>query len=104
MDALRAIQSEKYSKAKGAFSSSSSSSTGGEQGDEDEDENGRSNSDRTKHIGIRYFFVKQYVDNGTMKIQHCPTLQMIADILTKPLQGELFRRLRDLLLGYTRPE
>jgi len=67
-------------------------------------ENGRSNSDRTKHIGIRYFFVKQYVDNGTMKIQHCPTLQMIADILTKPLQGELFRRLRDLLLGYTRAE
>jgi hypothetical protein len=67
-------------------------------------ENGRSNSDRTKHIGIRYFFVKQYIENGTMKIQHCPTLQMIADILTKPLQGELFRRLRDLLLGYTRAE
>ena len=67
-------------------------------------ENGRSNSDRTKHIGIRYFFVKQYVENGTMKIQHCPTLQMIADILTKPLQGELFRRLRDLLLGYTRAD
>ena len=67
-------------------------------------ENGRSNSDRTKHIGIRYFFVKQYIENGTMKIQHCPTLQMIADILTKPLQGELFKRLRDLLLGYTRAD
>jgi hypothetical protein len=26
---------------------------------------------------------------------------MIADILTKPLQGELFEKLRDLLLGYT---
>jgi len=67
-------------------------------------ENGRSNSDRTKHIGIRYFFVKQYIENGSMKIEHCPTLNMIADILTKPLQGELFRKLRNLLLGYSRTE
>ena len=67
-------------------------------------ENGRSNSDRTKHIGIRYFFVKQYIENGSMKIEHCPTLDMVADILTKPLQGEQFRRMRDLLLGYSRKE
>ena len=66
--------------------------------------NGRSNSDRTKHIGIRYFFVKKYIDEGTIKVEHCPTLDIIADILTKPLQGELFRKLRDLLLGYSRRE
>jgi len=66
--------------------------------------NGRSNSDRTKHIGIRYYFVKQYLEDGTMKVEHCPTLEMVADILTKPLQGELFRKLRDLLLGYSRRE
>lgn len=63
-------------------------------------ENGRSTSDRTRHIKIRYFFVKQYLDSGEMKITYCPTLEMIADILTKPLQGELFVRLRDKLLGY----
>jgi hypothetical protein len=62
--------------------------------------NGKSNSDRTRHIKIRYFFVKQYLDSGEMKIKHCPTLNMIADILTKPLQGARFMRLRDLLLGY----
>jgi hypothetical protein len=62
-------------------------------------ENGRSNSDRTKHIKIRYFFVKQYLDSGEFEMVHCPTDLMIADILTKPLQGEAFKRLRDYLLG-----
>jgi hypothetical protein len=64
-------------------------------------ERGKSNSNRTKHIKIRYFFIKQYLDDGEFIIIHCPTQQMIADILTKPLQGALFFTLRDLLLGYT---
>ena len=63
-------------------------------------EAGRSNSDRTRHIKIRYFFVKQYIDSGELVLVYYPTDRMIADILTKPLQGELFVRLRDLLLGY----
>ena len=28
-------------------------------------------------------------------------MHMVADILTKPLQGEQFEILRDMLLGYT---
>ena len=64
-------------------------------------ENGRSNSDRTKHIKLRYFFVKQFLDNGDFVLEYCPTNVMVADILTKPLHGELFKRLRALLLGYT---
>jgi len=64
-------------------------------------ENGRSNSDRTRHIKIRYFFIKQFLDDGEMKISYCPTMHMVADILTKPLQGEHFEILRDMLLGYT---
>jgi hypothetical protein len=63
--------------------------------------NGRSNSDRTRHIKLRYFFIKQYLDSGEFVLLHCPTDLMIADILTKPLQGEAFLRLRDLLLGIT---
>ena len=65
--------------------------------------NGRSSSDRTRHVNIRYFFVKQFLDSEEMIINHCPTADMIADILTKPLQGEHFLRLRDLLLGYQLP-
>ena len=62
--------------------------------------NGKSLNAKTKHINIRYFFAKQYFDNEDFILQHCPTQQMIADILTKPLQGELFFRLRALLLGH----
>jgi len=62
--------------------------------------NGRSNSDRTKHIRLRYFFIKQYLDSGEFELVHCPTDIMVADILTKPLHGETFKRIRGLLLGY----
>jgi hypothetical protein len=67
-------------------------------------DNGRSNSDRTRHIKLRYFFIKQYVDNGDFEVTYCPTNAMVADILTKPLQGEHFIRLRASLLGYELPE
>jgi hypothetical protein len=63
-------------------------------------QNGMSNSEKTRHIDIRYFFVTDRINSGDIKIQHMSTENMIADILTKPLQGELFAKLRDLLLGY----
>ena len=60
---------------------------------------GRSTSSRTKHIHIRYFFVKDRVEAGEVVIRYAPTEEMLADILTKPLQGELFRKLRNSLLN-----
>ena len=66
--------------------------------------NGRSTSDRTRHINIRYFFIKQYIEDGSMIVEHCPATDMIADILTKPLQGYEFTKLRDLLMGHNRDE
>ena len=65
--------------------------------------NGRSNSARTGHIKLRYFFVKQYIDDGSIILEHCPTDEMVADILTKPLQGSHFEYLRSYLLGYEIP-
>ena len=62
-------------------------------------EKGRSTSERTRHINIRYFFVKDRVDSGEVRIEYCPTEDMLADLLTKPLQGDLFTRLRNLLLS-----
>ncbi len=32
-------------------------------------------------------------------IKHCPTEIMIADFFTKPLQGNLFRKMRDYVMG-----
>ena len=62
-------------------------------------EKGRSTAERTRHINIRYFFVKDRVEAGEIKIEYCPTKDMLADVLTKPLQGNNFCELRDQLLN-----
>ena len=66
--------------------------------------NGMSTSDRSRHIHIRNNYVGQFVENGQIKVIHCPTKNMIADILTKPLGVSQFLYLRDYLLGYKIPE
>jgi hypothetical protein len=60
---------------------------------------GYSTSNNTRHINIRYFFIKDRVDTEELKIEYLPTEDMIADFFTKPLQGELFKTLRDKVLG-----
>jgi hypothetical protein len=44
--------------------------------------------------------MKDHVKTDGIEIQHCPTDKMLADFFTKPLQGSLFRKFRDVLLGY----
>jgi hypothetical protein len=63
-------------------------------------ERGKSTADRTRHIKIRYFWVKDRVDMGDINIVYKPTDSMIADLLTKPLQGEHFKRIRNVLLNW----
>ena len=62
---------------------------------------GESHSERTRHIKIRYFWVKDNVDSGDLEIIYQPTDDMIADVLTKPLQGDKFLRMRSLLLNWS---
>ena len=62
-------------------------------------EKGRSTAEKTRHINIRYFFVKDRVEAGEIEIRYCPTEHMLADILTKPLQGQAFKEMRDTLLN-----
>ena len=63
-------------------------------------ERGAAASQRSKHIATRYFWVKDRISVGEIKLEYLPTSQMLADVLTKPLQGELFRKLRDELLNW----
>ena len=60
---------------------------------------GISNSPRTRHVAIRYFFVKDRIDSGEVVIEHMGTEHMLADGMTKPLQGELFRVMRRRVMG-----
>jgi hypothetical protein len=45
-------------------------------------------SDRTRHINIRQFWVKDKIDQGEIELVFCPTHQMLADGLSKPLVGQ----------------
>jgi hypothetical protein len=61
--------------------------------------NGRSTSPATRHIAVRYFFLKSRLESGEATIEHCPTEHMEADVLTKPLQGSLYNRLAASING-----
>ena len=64
-------------------------------------ENGQmSMGQKSKHIEIRYFFVKDRTSGNNIKVGYCPTEKMISDFLTKPLQGSLFREFRAILMGH----
>ena len=64
------------------------------------EENGRSSAGkRSKHLNVRYFFIKDVVDAGMMEILHSPTEEMVGDFMTKPLQRSKFREFRFLVLG-----
>lgn len=63
--------------------------------------NGRNScTGNSQHIDVRYFFVTDRIDKGQFSVEHCPTLLMIADYFTKPLQGQLFHKFRNIIMGY----
>ena len=69
------------------------------------EENGKaSSSKRTRHINIRYFFVKDRINQKELRIQHCGAQDMIGDFFTKPLQGALFYKYRRVIMNLEDPE
>jgi hypothetical protein len=62
-------------------------------------ETGKAPSHRTKHLKVRDFFAKSRVSAGEIELVWCATERMLADLMTKPVQGALFRKLRDTLNG-----
>jgi hypothetical protein len=50
-------------------------------------------------MNIRYNYVADRVAKGDLRVVWCPTEKMIADFLTKPLQGKAFVEFRNLLMG-----
>ena len=58
-----------------------------------------SSSWKTKHIKAKWFFIKDKVDSEEVKIVDCPKGLMWADVLTKPLQGTEFRKMKAQLMN-----
>ena len=55
---------------------------------------------RSKHIDIRYHFVRERVASGEIELKYIPTAQQLADLLTKALSRERVEMLRAGVLGH----
>ena len=64
-------------------------------------EKGRSTSELTRHIDIGFFWLHDLLNRDVITIEYCPTAEMVADYMTKPLQGSLFLAMRDKVMGVT---
>ena len=65
---------------------------------------GRSGAERTRHIHIRYFWLKERVDTGEVRVEYLRSEEMYANVLTKPLQGAQFKRETKGVTGWERDE
>ena len=52
---------------------------------------------KTKHIDIKYNFVKDHIDKKDIEVKYCSTDLMLADIFTKGLLGNKFQSLCNLI-------
>jgi hypothetical protein len=52
---------------------------------------------KTKYLKVRQAVAADWIKSNDVVLEYCPTGNMIADVLTKPLQGELFRVLSSKL-------
>ena len=54
---------------------------------------------RTEHFEVRFHFTTDLIARNTLSVEHCDTLDMTADALTKPLSGNSHQRHRDTIMG-----
>ena len=48
---------------------------------------------RSKHIDIKYHWLREHTyENGTVELVHCATGDMVADVMTKALDGPLHEK------------
>ena len=59
----------------------------------------RSSSKQTRHIEVRYHFFTDHIERDRVQVSYCPTGDMLADYISRPLQGSLFRKFRHLILN-----
>ena len=53
--------------------------------------------DRSKHIEIWYFYIRDMMQKGAIKLQYVSTDEQVVDVLTKPLSQVKFKHFRDKL-------
>jgi len=63
--------------------------------------NGRNScTGNSRHVAVRYFFVKDRVDKGEVRVEYFPTGLMVAYFYTSPLQGKQFEFFKQYFMGW----
>ena len=62
-------------------------------------EQGTGSFKRAKHIKVRYFWLKDLIDEEEIVLKYIPSEELVADLLTKAITGAKFKYLRAKLLG-----
>jgi len=57
--------------------------------------------ERTKHIRVKYFYVREAVEEGEVKLHFVRTNRQLADVLTKATTKSIFEDMVDTLMGCT---
>jgi len=52
---------------------------------------------RTKHIDVRFRFLRDVIENGSLQLEYITTEDSVTDALTKALFRQRFERLRSLM-------
>jgi hypothetical protein len=63
-------------------------------------EKGPSSSGRTKWINVKHFWVTEHLQKGDVRLKYVPSLDLLADGLTKPLGRKAFLRWRARILNF----
>ena len=62
--------------------------------------NGRlSSGKRTRHFDIRLFYINDLIGRGECIVKYCPTEEMLADYMSKPLTGKAYKMNRKQILN-----
>ena len=66
--------------------------------------NNPTNHNRTKHINIAHHFIRESIEKNEIELHYCPTSDIIADMMTKPLSRAKFEWCRNYmgLIAHTR--
>jgi hypothetical protein len=56
-------------------------------------ESDKTHRKRSRHINARFFFIRDRVETGECTLVHLPGEDMVADLMTKPVEGPRLRRL-----------
>ena len=60
----------------------------------------KSCTSNSKHVAIKYFWCTDRIKNGNITVKYCPTEKMLANFMSKPLQGKLFILFRNVIMGW----